>query len=211
MPRELIILGTGVHAYEMAEIVDRINAVSDTYRLLGMISTRAEEVGKEVLGFSVLGLPGDLAKYPDAALVPDNEWPRDIPLPRERLISLVDPEAFVSSTAVMGAGCVIYPRCFVGLRAKIGDYVFCLSGTIVNHDDVIGDRTVMASGVSLAGSVTVGTDCYIGQAATVRQYTKIEDGSFIGMGAVVIRDVKAGSVVAGNPAREIKKPAAHLD
>ena len=131
-------------------------------------------------------------------------WCWSIPAISERLISLIDPGASVSRAATIGAGCVIYPNCFVGFNARLGDRVFCLSGSIINHDDVLEDRVVVASGVSLAGSVTVEADCYLGQACTVRQYLRIGRGSLIGMGAVVIRDVPPNSVIVGNPGRRLR-------
>ncbi len=110
----------------------------------------------------------------------------------------------MSRTAQIGAGCVIYPHSFVGLNAILGDRVFCLSGSVINHDVVLEDRVVVASGVSLAGSVYVEPDCYLGQACTVRQYVRIGRGSLIGMGAVVIHDVVPNSVIVGNPGQRLR-------
>jgi len=75
----------------------------------------------------------------------------------------------------------------------------------VNHDDVLGDRVIMASGACLAGGVRVGHGCYLGQSCTVRQRLTIGERSLIGMGAVVISDVEPGSVMVGNPARFLRK------
>ncbi len=202
-PRDLLILGTGVHAGEMVEIVERVNGCRPTWRLLGLVGADGTS-GAELNGAKVLGGPDVIPKHPDAALVPDNEWPRDIELPNERLVSLVDPTVFVSRTATIGPGCVIYPNCFVGLRARIGGRVFSLSGCIINHDVVIEERCVLASAVTLAGHVHVEVDCYLGQSCTVRQYTRIGRGSLVGMGAVVVKDVEPGTVVAGCPARRLK-------
>jgi len=85
----------------------------------------------------------------------------------DRLASLVDPTAFVSRTSSIGRGCVLYPHCYVGLNARLDDLVFALAGCVINHDDVIGRGTALASGAQLAGSVTVEPDCYLGQACTV--------------------------------------------
>lgn len=202
--RDLIILGTGVHGSEMVEIVERINRVEKTWNLLGFLSPSDKGVGSESNGVKVLGAKEAIGDYPDAFFVPDNEFPRSFAVPLDRLVSLVDPSTFVSRTATVGRGCVIYPSCYVGLRAKVGDYVFVLSGSVINHDDVVEDRSVLASAVTLAGSVHVEPDCYMGQSCTVRQFTRIGRGSLIGMGAVVVKDVPPNSVMVGNPARKLR-------
>lgn len=204
MVRDLLILGVGVHAAEMAEIVERVNDVRPTWRLLGFIAPEARHVGAQQNGYPVLGTLDQLAEFPDACLVPDNGWPRSLAVPRDRLVSLVDPSAVVLRTAAVGAGCVLYPHCFVGLNARLGDRVFCLSGSIINHDDLLEDRVVVASGVRLAGSVHIEADCYLGQACTVRECLRIGRGSLIGMGAVVIEDVPPNSVIVGNPGRRLR-------
>ena len=202
--KDLLILGTGVHAVEMVEIVDRVNRAEQTWNLLGFITAKEELVGQELNGYPVLGTLDKLTEFPDVCFVPDNAWSRSIEVHRERLVSLIDPSAFVSRTAQIGAGCVLYPNCYVGLRARIGDYVFCLSGCVINHDDVIEDRVVMASGAKLAGGVHVEADCYLGQASTCKQFIRIGRNSMIGMSAVVVKDVPPNSVMVGNPARKLK-------
>lgn len=204
--RDLLILDTGVHTQEMVEIVGRINEVKPTWNLLGYITRDEKLVRQSLNGVPVVGTAADLPRYPDAALVPGNEgdWKQGKDLPRHQLVSLIDPSVFVSRTARIGVGCVFYPGCYIGLNAKIGDFVFCLSGSTINHDDVIEDRVVMASGVTLAGVVHVEPDCYLGQSCTIRQYLKIGRHSLIGMGAVVVKNVPPNSVMAGNPARKIK-------
>src|SRR5207248_2891037 len=133
--------------------------------------------------------------YPDASLVPAFGWPAAAAMPRERLVSLVDPSSFVSRTAHVGPGCVLYPNGFVGVSARLEEEVFCLAGATINHDCVLEARVVVASGVTLAGGVKVEADCYLGQACTVRQNLRIGRGSLVGMGAVVVKDVPSNSVV----------------
>jgi sugar O-acyltransferase (sialic acid O-acetyltransferase NeuD family) len=202
--RDLIILSTGVHAAEMAEIVDRVNRVEPTWNLLGYLTVSDDAPVEVVNGYPVLGTAKRVAEYPEASFVASNGWPVEVLPPRERLATLIDPSAFVSRTAGIGAGCVVYPHCYIGLNARIGDCVFMLSGCIVNHDDVVGNQVVMASGVTLAGNLHVEADCYLGQACTVRQFVRVGRNSLIGMGAVVVRDVPPDSVMAGNPARRLR-------
>jgi sugar O-acyltransferase (sialic acid O-acetyltransferase NeuD family) len=208
--RDLFILGVGVHGAEMAEIVERINRVQPIWNLLGFLAPDSRHVGTVRNGVPVLGSLEQLEEYPHACLIADNEWSRDLPVPRARMVSLVDPSAFVSRTATLGSGCVLYPHCFVGLNAQLGNDIFCLSGSILNHDVVLEDRVVIASGVSLAGSVHVEADCYLGQSCTIRQELRIGRGSMIGMGAVVVKDVAPNSVIVGNPGRKLRDRHSNL-
>ena len=102
--RDLLILGAGVHAAEMVEIVERVNIREPTWNLLGFVAAKEERLGGTLNGAPVLGAKEIIDQHPDACLVPDNEWPRGEPVPRERLVSLVDPSAFVSRTASIGRG-----------------------------------------------------------------------------------------------------------
>ena len=201
---DLIILGVGVHGAEMAEMVERLNRVEPTWNLLGFIAPGETAPCDVLAGYPVLGTRDDLLAYPQTALVPDYAWPRSLPVPRDRLVSLIDPSAVVSPAARTGAGTVIYPHCYVSRNVTLGDYVFCLSGSVMNHDVLIEDRVTLASGVALAGHVHVEPDCYLGQACTCRQGVRIGRGALIGMGAVVVRDVAPNSVMVGNPARKLR-------
>ncbi|OGV62315.1 MAG: hypothetical protein A2498_00215 [Lentisphaerae bacterium RIFOXYC12_FULL_60_16] len=202
--QDLIILGTGIHAAEMADIVDRINCQSPTWRLLGHVAHPKAQPSGEFFGRPVLGHLDCLDAYPGARVVADNEFPRDIQVDASRWTTLVDPSCFVHTSAQLGPGTVLYPGCFVGARARLGFRFFSLSQSTINHDDVTGDHVVCASGVLLAGVVTVGDYVYLGQGCTVRQFLKLGRNCLIGMGAVVVRDVEPDAVMAGNPARKMK-------
>lgn len=199
--KDLIIIGTGVHCREMAQIVERVNRQTPQWNLLGFLA-KSEEERKRTIEYPILGMLDDIARFPEAFFLPGWEWATD--LPQDRLATVVDPSTFVAHSAQIGKGTLLYPNGFVGADAVIGDYVLTLSGAIINHDDVIGDHVVLASGVSLAGQVTVESGCYMGQACTVRQGLRIGAGSLIGMGAVVVKDVPPNSVMVGNPARLLR-------
>ncbi len=201
---DLLILGIYPHAIEMAEIAQRINRMEPTWNLIGFVSAYGDEVGEELLNLPVLTFEDALARHPTAYLIPEYDWPGRTELPRERLATLIDPSVFVSSTAHIGRGCVIYPNCYVGAHTRIGDLSFCLSGVVINHDDDIGDSVTLTSGVVLAGEVHVEAGCYLGQACTVREKVTIGRGSLIGMGSVVLKNVPANTVVVGNPARRLR-------
>ena len=203
--KDLIILGTGIHGAEMVEIVERVNADKKTWNLLGFLSLDKAQKGESFNQTPVLGSFDQLLNFPNCYFVPNNKWNRSTYLPMDRLASLIDPSTFVSRTAQVGKGVVLYPHCYVGLQVKIGDFVFSLSNSVFNHDVVLETGVIVTSGVTLAGSVHVEEGCYLGQACTVREKLRIGKGSLIGMGAVVTKDVAPNSVMAGNPARKLKE------
>ena len=51
------------------------------------------------------------------------------------------------------------------------------------------------------GDIVVEDDVWIGRGATVLSGVTIKKGSVVGAGALVTRNVPAGTIVAGNPAR----------
>lgn len=57
----------------------------------------------------------------------------------------------------------------------------------------------------LKGNTTIGNDVWLGLAATILPGICIGNGSVVGAAAVVTHDVPAYTIVAGNPAKVIRK------
>jgi acetyltransferase-like isoleucine patch superfamily enzyme len=58
--------------------------------------------------------------------------------------------------------------------------------------------------VSTKGDVIIGNDVWIGSQALILSGVTIGDGAIVGAGSVVCKDVAPYSVVAGNPAKQIR-------
>lgn len=104
----------------------------------------------------------------------------------------------------LNAGCTILDTASVriGDQCQLGPHVqiYCAE----HHLDPI-KRTV--EGLEIARPVTIGRQVWIGGRAIILAGVSVGDGAVIGAGSVVTRDVAAGSVVAGNPARPIRSKA----
>ena len=57
----------------------------------------------------------------------------------------------------------------------------------------------------LCGKVVIGKNVFIGMNTLIVNAVNIGDGAIIGAGSIVNRDIPAGEIWGGNPARFIKK------
>lgn len=84
-------------------------------------------------------------------------------------------------------------------------------GLVVHQKAVIGARCTLRQGVTIgerrkdARCPVIGDDVEIGANAVVLGAIRIGEGSVIGAGAVVLHDVEALTIVAGNPAVLVRR------
>ena len=88
-----------------------------------------------------------------------------------------------------------------GAQTVVGDRNFLMIGCHVAHDDVIGNDTLMANGVTLAGYVTVEDHAVLGGLVGVHQHSRIGKYSMIGGLSRVVMDIPPFSICSGHPAR----------
>jgi len=217
MIQKIIILGIGGNSIDILDTLNDINDARDerVYECVGFLDDDATKWDKEILGARVLGGLDRASHYADCFFVNgiasvNSFWKkRDIiartRMPRERFETIIHPTASVSRTARLGNGVVIFQNATITSNAVIGDHVIVLPNTIISHDVFIGDYTSIAGGVVISGNARVGEACYLGANASIKDGVVIDDGSLIGMGSVVLKNVASNTVVVGNPARELRK------
>jgi UDP-3-O-[3-hydroxymyristoyl] glucosamine N-acyltransferase len=82
------------------------------------------------------------------------------------------------------------------------DYVMINNHVHIAHNCHIGEGTIIGACADLSGSLKVGRNCWIAPNCSIRQKLVIGEEAIVGIGAVVVRDVEAGSTVYGNPAKK---------
>lgn len=87
----------------------------------------------------------------------------------------------------------------IGRRTLIGPKVQLLTA---HHPT---DAAGRATGREAGRKITIGDGCWLGGGAIVCPGVEIGDRAIVGAGAVVTRDVPADTVVAGNPARILRR------
>ncbi len=104
--------------------------------------------------------------------------------------SIIPPEAEIGEGTMLGYGGI---GVVIHKDSRIGNY--CL----ISHQVTIGGRG------GLPGAPVIGNYVRIGAGAKVLGPITIGDYAVIGANAVVVKDVAPGAVVAGIPAREIRR------
>ncbi|MES2127699.1 MAG: acetyltransferase [Pseudomonadota bacterium] len=115
--------------------------------------------------------------------------------------TLVHPTAYVSPLATLGPGVFVGANSVVGPGARLGAHVFVNRGVTIGHDTQIGAYSRIQPGSNLGGLSRIGEGVTVAIGATLLERLVVEDGAFIGAGAVVTGDVGARQLVVGVPAK----------
>ena len=118
-------------------------------------------------------------------------------------VKIVDDQAQVSLGAATFIG--FGTELDVALELRVGRHVLIAPGCFITdhaHRHALG-RPIDSQG-TVSRAVRIGDDVWLGARVVVLPGVTIGDGAIVGAGAVVTRDVPAGTVVTGVPARIVR-------
>jgi UDP-3-O-[3-hydroxymyristoyl] glucosamine N-acyltransferase len=72
--------------------------------------------------------------------------------------------------------------------------------TNIGHNVIIGEDCVFTTNISIGGSTTFGSNCWVGMGAMIKNNINICNDVVIGMGAIVLEDIKKPGIYVGKPA-----------
>jgi len=109
----------------------------------------------------------------------------------------------IGAKTVLGQECTIsaYQHVSIGRECVVADRVMLID---FDHGVVEVERPIRLQGI-YKRDVRVGHNCWIGYGACVLRGVAVGDNAVIGTSSVVTRDVPANAVVAGVPARVIRR------
>ena len=118
-------------------------------------------------------------------------------------INLIHRTARIGTNVRMGQGNIIGAYTSIGADASIGSYNLIQSYTVVGHDVHMGDWNRIDTHVTCVGGTIIGHETDIYTSAVLNHGVVVEDGAHVGACSFVIRKVKAGTTVMGNPAKRL--------
>ena len=214
MMKDLIILGTGDCAREIAHVVERINEASGeaVWNILGFSTDREELVGTTVDGYEVICTDAGVNEWPEEVYVicslgiarARRRVVGNITNPRVKYATLIDPDAKIFRDTEIGEGSIICAGNVLSINVKVGKHVIINWNCSIGHDAVIEDYSVINPGVNISGKVTVGTCTDIGVGSKVIQGLTIGSDTTVGAGGVVVQDIPPKCLALGVPAKPVK-------
>lgn len=118
-------------------------------------------------------------------------------------IELVHNTARIYNNARLGKGNFIGAFTVIGNDAVIGDYNMIQSYTVIGHDVKMGNWNRIDTHVTCVGGIVIEDDVNIHTSAVINHNVTVGTGSHVGALSFVIRKVKPGTTVCGNPAKKL--------
>jgi len=192
--------------------LEALDCLDGSFRLIGFIDDTPDKLGQTRHGHTVFARTA-LDRWPDAQVLAVPGGPvsfrsragiiEGLGIDPGRFARVIHPSARISPLATIGRNVLIMAGVVITSNAVIGHNVCVLPNTVIHHDACVGDWTLVGSNVTVAGATVVGENCYIGSGSSLMNGLSIGAGTLVGLGSNVVRNVPAGSKIAGNPARSI--------
>lgn len=214
--KRIAIVGAGGFAREVAWLISDINASTPSYDFRGFILSDISKKGDHDSSELLLGDFSWVEKNPrniDALAIgvgtpavreklaieaqarfPVMEWP-----------PLIHPTTnFDRNSCVIGKGVILCAGVIATVNVTFEPFCAVNLACTIGHEVCIGSYSVLNPTANISGGVRLGKSVLVGTGAQILHYLQIRDGSTVGAGAVVTKDVPSGETVVGIPAKPLK-------
>src|ERR1700722_11713473 len=208
----VIVWGAGGHG---KVIVDALLAAGSC-TVLGILDDDQTKAGTKVLGVLVSHSPADLEAlsktfdFDHVAIGIGDNYARHKKFQQVKscglkAMNVIHPSAHISRFVELGAGVTVLAGAVINPGTVIEDNVCVNTAASIDHDNYLEASCHIFPNATLTGGVRVGQFAYVGSGAVVAPNLFVHKYSQVGAGAVVLKDVLEGALVAGVPAAEIGK------
>lgn len=120
-----------------------------------------------------------------------------------QFLTMIHSTARIGTNVQIGEGTIVGAYTTIGADAKVGKYNLIQSYTVIGHDSQIGNWNRIDTHVTLVGGTIVENETDIHTSAMISHNVTVENRSRVAACSFVIRRVKEGTTVLGNPAKKL--------
>lgn len=121
-----------------------------------------------------------------------------------QFINLIHETAFIGTNVQMGEGNVIGAFVRLACDSRLGSHNLIQNFTTIGHDCRIGNFNRVDCYVMMVGNTKLQDETNIYTRAVINHNVVVESNAHVGAMSFVIRRVKSGTTVCGNPATRLK-------
>lgn len=207
---KILIFGATGHAHSIIDVVEKQNK----YQIHGLLVDIPELIGKEVMGYPVLGGVSDFfnTNIQKGIIAVGDNFGREFVSrkikninPNFEFITAIHPSATIANSAAVGNGSVVFSGAAINANATLGDHCIVNTLSSVGHDVSIGNFSTVAPNSAIGGSTTIGNQTAISIGSNVAHKLQIGNNTVIGAGSTVLSDIPDNVLVYGTPAKVIRK------
>lgn len=210
--KNIVIIGAGGFAKEVALLIDDINKANTIWDILGYID---EKVGDFNGKYPIVGNDDWLLNYNEEIYVVFGIGSPQLTKklvakfsinPNIKYPNLIHPNAIGDWERIeLGKGNIICASNTFTTDIQIGNFnIFNLDCTL-GHDSIIGDCNVFNPSVNMSGGFAIGSFCLIGTGVTILQYISIADNIIVGAASLITKNLELKGTYIGSPAKILNK------
>ena len=207
--KNIVIIGSGGFAKEVAFLIDEINRDKPTWNILGFIDNNVRETNGKYKIFQndeylfnttnelnvVFGI-GNPALLEKLYLKFSKNKKLKFP-------NLIHPNVSGDWERInLGEGNIICASNTFTTDIVIGNCNIINLDCTIGHDTAIGNFNVLNPSVNVSGGVKIGNKNLLGTSSTILQYLKINNNITIGAGALLTKNAEEEGIYIGSPAKK---------
>ncbi len=211
---DIVVIGAGGLASELAFLIDDINREKKTWNILGYVVNEKNEIGKSNGKYKVFNTDEWLMKYEhkiSAAFgIGDPKLIKKLSLQYQLNNNIEFPNLFHPNVIgdweriKLGIGNIICAGNVFTTNITVGSFNYFNLSCTVGHEAMFGDFNVINPTVNISGGVNIRDKVSIGTGAQLLQYLNICSDVIIGAGAVVTKHIVEPGVYTGIPAKRMR-------
>lgn len=204
--KDLIIVGAGTTGRERLDVIKKINAIEKRWNIVGFLSDVPEALDGIECDYPIIDTIVDYVPKENDIFVCGIAMPKA----KEKVVNImktkgaifgtiIHPRSCVGDFVKLGEGC--YIEGIIAPNACLGNFVSVMC-SLIGGSSIIGDFSTTTGNANIAGA-KLGKRVFVGSNAVILGNVSVGDDVLVGVGSIVLKNIKSNMKVFGNPAFDI--------